>query len=291
MDGAGRHGWIAVALLALVAGILSGGPAGAETPVDTLILTLRAGPEGAEDVRVGATYTMHRDWSEPGATGIGTGSPDGGSVNIFPSDGGTFRVATTRGLQGEALVTIDDRPDRDDVPFTSNGSSFSVRLHRLEPDAERAYMVFHTGTEMSDIDIEGPVTGSGSVELTDVEARFGADTLRQADPENDGTAIGVGPAAAGASSFTREPAEGIVGGVTPFQGCLPCLVTITKPDGTTQDYFQAGLHGFGERSFAGPAGTWGFAWTGAGGSPFLALEPAFGAYTTVGERWPYFESG
>lgn len=290
MNGTGRRGWIAVALLALVAGVLPGAAAGAEAPADTLILTLRAGPEGAEEVRVGATYTVHRDWSEPGATGIGTGSPDGGRVTVFPGDGGTFRVTTTQGLQGEAAVTVDDGPDPNDHPYTSDESSFSVRLHRLEPGAERAYMVFETGTEMSDIDIHGPVTDSGSVELVDVEARLGADTLRQADPNNDGTAVGAGPAAAGTSSFTRGPAEGIAGGITPFQGCLPCLLTITEPDGTTQRYVQAGLHSFGERSFAGPSGTWGFSWTGAGGSPFLALEPTFGAYTTVGELWPYFEN-
>lgn len=300
---------IAVAGLVLLAGVLPVSPAaGADEPFDTVLVTVEAGPEGAEGFRMGMTYGL--EWSTDGARAIGSGigTPDGGFVSVSSRGSGRFRVTTTQDLtgsgHGEAPVdeTVREHLSKrfetehfwlsiDLVP--EERTRYRVSFHELEPDSEHVLLLFYAGAEMVDLEITDPVVDGGSVTVTDVETKHGARVLQQAEPENDGAAVGVGPAAAGASSFTTTPAEGIVGEIfSPFFTPCLCAVTISAPDGSTKEWAGAGPFSLQSDEFMGPAGTWGFSWTGLGasiGSYPPATAPSFGAYTTVGELWPYFQ--
>lgn len=307
--------WIAVAGLVLLAGVLPVNAVGAgeaDEPFDTVLITVEAGPEGAEGFRMGMTYGLEWSTDRARAIGSGIGTPEGGHVFVSPRGSGPFRVTTTQDLTGSSHAEV-PLPYRDeaarehlskrfenehfslslDLDPGGTDHRYSVYFHELEPDSERVLLVFHAGAEMVDLEITDPAVDGGSAVVTDVETKHGARVLQQAEPENDGTAVGVGPAAAGASSFTTTPAEGIAGEVfwpllTP---CL-CVVTVTAPDGRTKEWVGAGPFYDKSGEFLGPAGTWEFSWAGLGASIGVyppATAPSFGAYTTVGELWPYFQ--
>lgn len=305
--------WIALAGLVLLAAVLPVSSTGADEAFDTVLITVEAGPEGAEGFRMEATYGLDWETNRPRALGSGIGAPEGGFLSTSSRGSGRFEVTTTEGLTGSSHADV-PLPYRDEtarehlskrfenehfwlsVDLDPEGRTrYFVYLHELEPDSERVLLVFHAGAEMVDLEITDPAVDEGSAAVTDVQKKHGARVLQQADPKHGGTAVGAGPAAAGTSRFVTNPDEGIAGEI--FQSflapCPACTGTITAPDGTTEEWARVGPFSLdGNGRFVGPAGTWGFSWTGLGASASLyppATAPSFGAYTTVGELWPWFE--
>jgi hypothetical protein len=118
----------------------------------------------------------------------------------------------------------------------------------------------------------------------------GSAALPVVDPSNPGIAVGAGNVGAGRGETVVRAARGIAGGVG---GCLSCEVTWDGP-GAPPDSWKSSRtvcawlavcvgSWEGRTTFAGPAGRWSWAWSGAwlGGLG----EAIVAAWAPIGDAW------
>lgn len=116
-----------------------------------------------------------------------------------------------------------------------------------------------------------------------------------------GLGLGLGPVAFGSTDFAPNFNVGFAGAFTPF-GCGNWRASWAAPDGREGDWDNVDFLGIGgtpapndpDFTFAGPAGTYQFTWSGLSINLFSTLlgprNIAYGAYAPVGEFWPLFRT-
>jgi LPXTG-motif cell wall-anchored protein len=254
------------------------------------------GPGASLDVLVRA----HGTGTGPVLLGFGASFGPFGFVDVFERNTGGIHLRTTQEL-GAVDVQVQPGDDPGAFKFGAGIGTSSGGGRRL------AILLFATNAVIDSYSID---SSGGST--PQVHAGSGSRAIEIAGPEASGVAVDASVAAAGTSTVGSDPHAGLVGGV--LWGCTRCTVSWTTPDHHDGSFtqtnppsipvplplppvplppipFPPGLIA-GDTTFAGPAGSWTWSWTGANLRADYPGPTMMGAYAPVGDLYSLFrESG
>ncbi|HEU0129520.1 MAG TPA: hypothetical protein VFQ85_00835 [Mycobacteriales bacterium] len=289
-----RRALACTAVLAVAAGLLPGLAAGADPTYDWHVLTITAGPVGADDVKVELHATGEVTGLAPVVLGVGT-ALDGRLTFLQAYNLGLGRrsVSTSRGA---GSVRVDLPRDR---AGAGGGIDQYVTVAHLNPGQSYAVLTMETGVAQTAPVVTSAV-GSGDAAVS-VVAGSGSGVIDAGNPGDGGVSANVDGTGAGAVKATRDLPAGVVGvGVS---RCNACRAGWEAPDGRVGGYVMKGPQWAGARgllpaqrvpeadvsptAFGGPAGTWTFRWDGLD-TASAGNTPAELVYAPVGGAWPWF---
>lgn len=282
------HRWIA----GLAALTLSLGPivSPAAEGTDWVLVRIVAGSAGASGIETGIAATGTADGREAALVGIGFADRWATAVDVIPVGAGPVRLTTTAAAGGVDVVVHEGSGPR--AVSISAGLAYD---DHLEPSASLALLVFTPGMTLEDIRIDAPAASSGSVSASLLQGT-GSRAIAAADPADEGLGAGAGPGAAAFGEIHEETTSaGVVGGFVSLGFCVVCSATWAGPDGDQGSYLLvdgvAAASSEGGSTFAGPAGSWRFTWSGIAVNRAVAHTgrfPAYAAYAPVGDAWTLF---
>jgi hypothetical protein len=181
-------------------------------------------------------------------------------------------VVATRSLGGVNVVLRGGATE-------AGNRTFLAEVDQVARGEQVALLMFVPGTAIETLEVRVQ-SDVGQVSVQQM-AGSGAKTLT-IDTTDEGFGASVPLAAGGTISRSSRFAQGIAGA---FADCGGCLAQASMGDvrGGRQD---VGPVKNGSSSFAGPAGTWQFEWTGVKHS--YGARPVLAAYAPVGEHWARF---
>ncbi|MGH2828910.1 MAG: hypothetical protein ACRDJM_00350 [Actinomycetota bacterium] len=284
--------------MALVTGLVASTSAvlAESTDADWVLVKITAGSTGAVNVSLHQVLQGNQDPHAPEVFGSGLGSSrHGGFVFVHAGPGGPPTISTASGF-GSLHVEAIDPPG----PNRTGISSATTFLGSFDPGDQLAALHFQTSVRWDTIEVTSVRAEEGSV-TWEVITGTGATALAQADPQSEGRAVSVGSTALGSSLQRHDVSTGIVGGFD-WSTCLQCAGRWSGPGDTSGTWTASSRPTFfgptestaeGALSFAGPAGTWEWAWDGmssfTGECLLWRLRTAtFGAWAPIGDDYSFF---
>lgn len=257
----------------------------ATEPPDWILIKVTAGPDGASDVHLTAGSTGHTTGGIL-ARGIASSDADSAFMDVGTWSDAPIGVKTNESLGSLEITPIE--PSTEGRFFIAFGLGFSD----LEPGATAVGLYFVTGAVFDSVEVRGATAEAGSV-ATEIHSGSGSTVIPLVTPADEGTALVVGPLAAGSTTHDASSIAGLVGGFDTI-GCDRCTYGWRSPDARTGSGRSEVLHApmfsigssEGDEAFAGPAGDWRWTWSGLqhdGGAPII------GAYAPIGEDWILFK--
>src|SRR4051794_10323858 len=190
------RGWLATCVVALGSGAAALAPASGAQDVhafDWQVVVITAGVHGAKNVWVGESLVGSSTDNDQ-AFVVGVGEPKrhasyGFSADV-PWDPQAPKVTTTRVLGGVAFTVVQQRAAH------GVSSALSTSIPEMAAGETMAVIDAQAHAELPPADVSEKVE-HGSLASVHVYRGTGTDYLPFADPTEDGTAVAVGPAAAG----------------------------------------------------------------------------------------------
>jgi len=287
---------VSAVLLAASAGLAATAPpahASAATTFDWAVATVTLPHSVTGTVEVRMTMTGTRAGDGPEVVGQATWMPSfGADASVWVAGPGPLTTSVTTPA-GSRSVTA--------VPVSADGApGFGVRCSPCAFGAGSEIRLLGFDTDARYDGVSATAVAGGETLPVTVTTGSGSRRIDAAGETANGTALATGevappgspvPAsiglAAGASTTTVTVPAGAVGALS--SGCLvgECVESWLAPDGRTRTLHHEALvvEGFTDGTpfgFAGPAGSWQFAWSG------VSRETAVAAYAPIGDDWTRF---
>ena len=230
---------------------------------DWFVLTVTAGPAGAEGWE--ASFRI---------AGKRTGEPIVHGAAISGSERTEGKVTTGLGsslILGASAGPVQMREEVLPVEGDAFGQKVTASGARLAPGESARVLSFASGTTAQADEIVA-IAKSGSV-IADMSSGVGSQALLLIDGDA-GAAVELAATGAGLGQGYSVDAPGLVGG---FVACMFCSPAWEAPDGRSG----------GSGAFSGPDGRWSLSWSGV-------VDPqtgraTVGGYAPIGALWRHFD--